>query len=478
MTTREGLKKKVDAFPKAPGVYIMLGAGGAEIYVGKAASLRERVRSYLQAPERLDVKTRALMSRVEDVKFIETASEVEALVLEARLIRDLQPRYNVRLKANQHFPFIEIPWGDDFPQPRITRELGRKGSKYYGPFVDARGLRRAMPILRRIFRFRRCSKKISAGDDKLRFNRPCLDHFIGLCSGPCAGRITKAAYRRDLRRFEMFLRGKKSELIRELGDSMKEAAAALDYEEAARLRDELMAVESLQRRGSLADGIEPAPPAIDPEEATRALGQLLGCAGAAATIEGIDLANLGGEDAVGSVVSFARGAPAKGGYRRFRIRGEATRDDYAMMREIVRRRYGRLLREGKPLPDVILLDGGLGHLREVEKELALLGLGGRGAGPGGGGDGPVLAAIAKSPETAGRARKGGALKGPRAPDRVRTLARSRGVKFPRGSASLKLLQFVRDEAHRFAQHYLHIRLSKRVLGEGHRRRKKPKRTGK
>ena len=263
----------------------------------------------------------------------------------------------------------------------------------------------------------------------------------------------------------MFLRGRKTELVEELRGGMKEAAAALDYEEAARLRDELMAIESLDRRGSLADGIEPAPPAIDPKEAARVLGGILGRAGPALTIEGIDLANLGGSDAVGSVVTFENGAPAKGGYRRFRIRGEATRDDYAMMREVVGRRYGRLVREKKPLPDVILLDGGLGHMREVEKELGSIGLSGRGTGPGGEGAGPVLAAISKSPDTAGRRRKRGALKRARGPDTVRTLSRPRGVRFPRGSAALKLLQFVRDEAHRFAQHYLHIRQRKRVLCE-------------
>ncbi len=470
--TREKLKRKASRFPKAPGVYVMLGAGGKEIYVGKAQSLRDRVRSYFQLPERLDVKTRALVSNVKDVKFIETTSEVEALVLEARLIKDLQPRYNVRLKENQHYPFVEIPWADDFPRPRITRELGVKGSKYYGPFVDTGGLRRALPILRRIFRFRTCSRKIASGGDKLRFNRPCVDHFIALCSGPCGGRITRAAYRRDLRRLEMFLRGRKTELIDGLTSGMKEAAAALDFEEAAHLRDELLAVRSLDRRGSLADGIEPAPPAIDPREAARVLGEIVGRDGPAVTIEGIDLANLGGQDAVGSVVTFARGAPAKGGYRRFRIRGEATRDDYAMMREVVRRRYGRLLREGAILPDVVLLDGGLGHLREVEKEFALLGLTGRGTCATGERAGPLLAAISKSPDTAGRRRKRGALKGARAPDTVRTLAKPRGVKFPRGSAAFKLLQFVRDEAHRFAQHYLHIRQRKRVLGEDHRKPRK------
>ena len=457
----DALRKKVAKLPHAPGVYIMTGERGREIYVGKAAHLRDRVRQYFQDASRLDEKTRALVSAIRDVKHIETASEVEALVLESRMIKDLQPKYNVRLKSNDQYALVEMPWKDDFPGPKVTREKGHAGSKYYGPFVDVKGLRAGLKILRRIFPYRTCSRSISVGDTRRRFTRPCLNYHIKLCTAPCAARISKKAYRAHLQRLGMFLRGRKDEVIDKLRDEMKRAAKGLQFEEAARLRDAISSIESLDRRGSLADGIEPAPPTIDPREAVVKLGPLLGREAPAVTIEGIDIANLGGEDAVGSVVTFAGGLPVRGGYRRFRIRGDATRDDYAMIREVVRRRYSRLKREHSPVPDVILIDGGSGHLRaaeEVLKKLKLLKKQG----------GPTLAAISKSPDTPGRKRAKRARvgkTGPRTPDTVRTLRQPRGVKFPRGSPALRLLQFVRDEAHRFAQHYHHIRRRKRALDE-------------
>jgi excinuclease ABC subunit C len=452
----DALRRKVAAFPKAPGVYVMRGARGREVYVGKAASLRDRVRQYFQDAARLDEKTRALVSSVRDVTYVETSSEVEALLLESRMIKDLKPKYNVKLRSLEQYALVEIPWKEDFPRPRVTRQKGRLGSTYYGPFVSVKAMRKALNVLRRVFRFCACSRKMSAEDPRLRFNRPCLDYYIGLCSAPCAGRISKRDYRADLQRFGLFLRGKKDEVLRKLVDEMKEAASRLEFEKAARLRDELRAIESLERRGSLADGIEPVPPAIDPREAAAKLGPLLGREGPASTVEGIDLANLGGQDAVGSVVTFADGLPFKDGYRRFLIRGEATRDDYSMMREVVRRRYSRLKREHSPVPDVILVDGGLGHLRAAEEVLAELGL-----------EGPTLAAISKPARPGGlrRAQSSGA-------DRIRTLEKPRGVRFPRGSPAYRLLQFVRDEAHRFAQHYHHIRRRKRLEGGKVKKQKK------
>jgi excinuclease ABC subunit C len=454
---RDTLKKRLAKFPKSPGVYIMLDSAKEEIYVGKAARLRDRVRQYFQDPKGLDEKTRALVSVVRDVTYIETASEVEALILEAQMIKDLQPRYNVRLKSNEQFALVEIPWKEDFPRPAITREKGHAGSKYYGPFVDVSSLRIAFRILRRAFPYRTCSRTIREKDGKRRYTRPCLNYHIRLCTAPCAGYITRREYRADLERLGLFLRGKKDQILATLRSSMAAASSKQAFEEAARFRDEIAAIESLDRRGSLSDGIEPAPPAIDPREATVKLGEILGCEGPARTIEGIDLSNLGGGDAVGAVVTFADGYPSKGGYRRFRIRTSDTRDDYAMMQEIVRRRYDRLVREHAPVPDVILLDGGLGHIRAAEKVLAKLGL-----------SGPILAGISKARDeeegSPGR-RKRQANRSAGAPDTVRTIPAPEGVEFPRGSPAFRLLQFVRDEAHRFAQHYHHIRRRKRVLGE-------------
>lgn len=445
----ESLRRKVAGFPKSPGVYVMLDAKKREIYVGKAARLRERVRQYFQDVPKLDGKTRALVSSVRDVKYVETRSEVEALVLEARMIKDLQPKYNVRLKVNEQYALVELPWREDFPKPVVTRARGHPGSKYIGPFVDVKGLRAALKLLRRVFPFRTCSRSIREDDTRRRFTRPCLNHYIKLCTAPCAGLVSKRNYRATLRRLSLFLRGRKDEVLDDLRARMKRSADGREFEQAADFRDSIAAVESLDRRGSLTDGIEPAPPTIDPRAAVEKLAALMGRHGPARTIEGIDLANLGGGDAVGSVVTFADGSPERGGYRHFRIRHADTRDDYDMLREILRRRYSRLKRERAPVPDVILVDGGLGHLRAAAEVLERIKL-----------RGPTLASISKARDPAS-----GRKVGARGRDVIRTLKKRRGVEFPRGSPAYRLLQFVRDEAHRFAQHYHHIRRRKRVLGE-------------
>lgn len=436
------LRRKAELFPDSPGVYVMLDRSGREIYVGKAARLKERVRQYFQDPCALDEKTRALVAAAHDITFIQTSSEVEALILESRMIKDLQPKYNVRLKSSDQYALVEICWDEDFPRVLVTRERGHKGSHYFGPFVDVGGLREGLKLIRRAFPFRTCSRDIREDDERRRFVRPCLNYHIKLCSAPCAAKISREAYRADIKRLERFLRGKKDDVLKELRQAMERASKALEFEEAARLRDEMFALESLDRRGRIGDGIEPAPPPIEPREACLELGQTLGLAGPVRSIEGIDLSNLGGGDAVGSLVAFADGMPAKGSYRRFLIRGEATRDDYSMMREVVLRRYGRLLREGLPLPDVVLIDGGLGHLRAAEGALKELGV-----------CGPVLLAIAKDRKSPRH----------RAQEKVRSLAHPSGISFQKGSAALKLLQYVRDEAHRFAQHYHRLRRRKRLL---------------
>jgi len=451
------IKQKLKELPAVPGVYVMLDADGGEIYVGKAARLRDRVRQYFQSPSRLDEKTRSLVASIHDFTYIETTSEVEALVLEARMIKDLQPKYNVRLKANEQYALIEIPWKDDFPKPTVTRERGHAGSKYYGPFVDVTGLRAALKVLRRVFPHRTCNRTIVDGDAKMRHVRPCLNYHIRLCTGPCAGRISRKEYRADLERLGLFLRGRKDQVLEGLREEMRRAASKQEYEEAARFRDEIKAIESLDRRGSLADGIDPVPPTIDPRAASMKLGEALSLGGPARSVEGIDLSNLGGGDAVGAVVTFADGLPVKGGYRRFRIRGDATRDDYEMMREVVRRRYGRIVREKGIVPDVILLDGGLGHMRAAREILDEIGL-----------SRVTIAGISKEKtRSVGRGGKKqvAARRSAGAADTVRTFAHPSGVTFPRGSPAFRLLQFVRDEAHRFAQHYHHIRRRKRVLGE-------------
>ena len=434
MTLTKKLKKRLSSLPDAPGVYIMKDAKGEEIYVGKAKSLKDRVRSYFLPGRPSDGKVDALVASARDIDYIETASEVEAFILESRMIKDLQPHYNVRLKANQNCPFLEVTWGEDFPRVYVTRERGHKGSRYYGPFVGVKDLRAALQRLAPAFKFRTCTKSVSADDPKLRFNRPCLRHHIGRCLAPCSGLVGRKDYRASMRRFVMFLRGKKDEVLRALSEKMEKSSGKLEFEDAARHRDSIRAIEALERKGSLSDGIEPDVPTIDPREGSRRLGELLGLGEGAKTIEGIDVANLGGKEAVGAVVTFAEGSPLKGGYRRFRIKTVEGMDDYAMVREIVARRYRRLRREKGPVPDVVLVDGGMGHLKAAKQALEKVKVKPK-----------ALVSLAKKDE------------------RLYVLGRKKALRIPRTNPALKLVQFVRDEAHRFAQHYHHILRKKRVF---------------
>jgi len=478
------LQETLGALPDAPGAYLMKDAEDQEIYVGKAKSLRKRVLSYFRPggesePSR---KVRQMVREVAGLDYIETASEVEALILESRLIKDLQPRYNIRFRSDAGYPYVEVTWGEDFPQVVITRQRGRKGSKYYGPFIEVTELRQALRLLRRVFRFRGCSSPLRAEEKRARQKRPCLNHALALCAGACAGRISREEYRGNIRRFTEFLQGRRGEVLGELEKKMSAAAARMNFEEAAELRDQIESIKSLDRRGSLADGIEPDVPAIDPREGMAKLGRLLGMRPEPVTVEGIDIATLGGGESVGAVVTFARGLPARDGYRRFKIKTVDGQDDYAMIREVVERRCSRLRREGKPLPDIVLIDGGPGQLRAaaeamraagVEPAAARVGKGGAAKepadeppalSPAEGTPRPVLLSLAKKRETLY-----GLGAGAGAP---------RGMSLPRRSPALRILQFVRDEAHRFAQHYHHILRRKRVLEENGPKRKKTSRRGK
>jgi len=434
---RDELKAKAAELPRHPGVYIMKCADDNAIYVGKAKSLRARVGSYFGKAAH-DDKTVALLEEVDDFDYIETESEVEAFILENRMIKDIQPKYNINLKSGTGYPCLEITWGEDYPQAVVARERSSKKSKYYGPFIDSRGLRGALRILQRIFRFRSCTKEIRDADPKRRFNRPCLNYHIGRCTGPCAARVSKRDYRDQMKRLSLFVSGRTGDLVASLEERMAAASARLDYEKAAECRDEIEALRSLQKRGDLSDGIEPAAPIIDPEQGVRKLAEALGIKSELRMIEGVDIANLGPEDKVGSVVTFTDGTPERGGYRRFRIKTVSGADDYASMREVLTRRYGRLKREGAAMPDVLLVDGGAGQLSVAREVMESLGLSE---------GGPVIAALAKKEEV------------------VRTLEHPEGLGLSRRSTALRLLQFIRDEAHRFAQHYHHILRRKRVFQE-------------
>lgn len=454
MVIPDALKPAVEALPDAPGVYIYKDAQEREIYVGKAQSLRKRVRQYFDEQRPLDRKTADLVSRIRGIDFVECQSEVEAYLLENRLIKDLQPAFNMRSKSDINFPVVEIT-GEEFPRVIVTRDRSNRASKYYGPFISASWLRVALQVLQRVFKYRTCNLDIKEGDPKNRFYRPCLEYHIGRCKAPCAGLQTSADYKADLRRLALFLQGKSADVGKELEREMKLAAKERRFEDAAGLRDTLKALSSLRERGSLADEMEPGVLHIDPKEGVAQLQEILHLPQPPRRIEGIDIAHLHGTETVGSLVSFVDGLPSREQYRRFKIKTVEGVDDFASVREIVSRRYSRLLREGLALPDLILIDGGFGQLHAARDALSPFQISDvrlqikDKAGEAGKMRAPqvYLASLAKKEEI------------------IFTLDHPQGIRLPRRSPALRMLQYVRDEAHRFARHYHHILRRKRVLDE-------------
>ncbi|NOZ23137.1 MAG: excinuclease ABC subunit UvrC [Planctomycetes bacterium] len=423
------------SFPDAPGVYLMKDAKGVVIYIGKAKSLCKRIQSYLYPEKDQRPKIPFMVSQIHDVEYVPAESEVDALLMEARLVRDVQPKFNTELKDSKTFPYIEIRWRTDFPGVYFTRYCDRKASRYYGPFTDAKSLRQAIHLLQRIFKFRTCELDIRAGDEKRRYNRPCLLHYIDSCTAPCADRIGKEDYRKNLDMFCRFIEGKRSRILKQLDRLMKEASEAMAYEKAARYRDQTKAIESLSRRGEFGEFPEVAiGPIINPKDGLEEMQERLSLKDMPRTIEGVDIASISGREAVGSVVTFVDGIPFKPGYRRFKIKTVQAVDDYRMIREVVHRRYTRLRDEEETLPDVILIDGGKGHLRSAAAELKALGV-----------PFPLLLALAKKEET------------------LHVHGQEGPAHLPRRSGALRILQHVRDEAHRFAQHYHHILRKKRTF---------------
>jgi len=432
------LKTKIAELPATPGVYLFKDKRGVVLYVGKAKSLRSRVASYCHdAPGDTRAKIPDMMEQVADVEVIEAESEVDALLMEARLIKDIQPKYNENLRDSKLYPYVEITRGDDFPGVYVTRKRDNPRSKFYGPFTDVRGLRRAIQLLQRVFRFRTCTLEISADDPKRRFQRPCLLHYIARCTAPCADRVSRADYREQIALFQRFLEGKRKRVLKALAEEMETCAKALKFERAGLLRDQIGAMEALAKRGTLDMFHEAvAPPVIDVDEGLEELRRVFDLPDIPRTIEGIDASNIHGENAVASVVTFLNGKPFKSGYRRFRIKSVEGIDDYAMISEVVERRYARLKREETPFPDFLLIDGGKGHLQAGLETLVRMGIAL-----------PKVVSIAKREEL------------------LYTGSPPKEIRLKRRSPALRILQYVRDEAHRFAVHYHRIVRGKSIRAD-------------
>jgi excinuclease ABC subunit C len=428
--------EKARQFPGGPGVYLMKDAQGRVIYVGKAKNLRNRASHYFTQAAAEDRRTADLVKLIADLDFLAADSEVDALLLEARLIKDIQPRFNVGLKDDKTFPYLQIRYREDFPRVEFTRQPRRRGVKLYGPFTSAKSLRFAINVLQRIFRFRTCSLDIKADDSRWRWFRPCILHSIQQCTAPCNFRVTREEYRKQIRALRLVLEGKKDRLLREMEQAMQEASTALQFEKAARLRDEIEALKNLGLRGKVDRDVQPEVFHIDPRKGLIGLRKVLGLEKAPRVIEGIDIAHLGGNETVASLVSFIDGLPFKPGYRRYRIKSVQGVDDFASIREVVTRRFRRARRSGdeeQVLPDILLIDGGKGQLNAALEAFRLLGV-----------EPPCLISLAKREEEIYRP------------------GEAEPLRLSRHAAALRLLQYARDEAHRFAQHYHHILRRKKL----------------
>jgi excinuclease ABC subunit C len=237
---RQLLGTELRALPAKPGVYLFKDKAGEVIYVGKAANLNSRVRSYFGAPSKLSSKIQRLVSRIQGLEFIVTSSEQEALILECNMIKKYTPRYNVRLKDSKTFPYLKIDINEDWPGVYITRRVQKDGARYFGPFASAGSVRKTLRLIKKIFPFRSCSKRIDGKD-----RRPCLDYYIHRCLGPCVGAVGKQEYRDLINQVVLFLQGKQELILRELNAKMKAAAQQLQFERAALLRDQIQAIEKV-----------------------------------------------------------------------------------------------------------------------------------------------------------------------------------------------------------------------------------------
>ncbi len=431
MAVSEHIRKKLGALPHKPGVYLMKDRFGTVIYVGKARDLRRRVSQYFHPSRRMgwDLKFNALVEAIHDFDFHTVRSDPEAYLLEGKLIKEFHPRYNVSFRDDKRFLMLKVNLNDPIPNFTFTRLKKDDGARYFGPFANSGALRSTLALARQQFNLRGC-RAFTPGEADYRH---CLYAHLKYCTAPCVGNVTRGQYLEQVRAACDFLDGQCREMQSQLEVEMKKAAAARDFERAAELRDLIRDLKETWKRTEKFERVPyTLPLSVNPENDLTELAAILGLASPPERIEGFDISNISGTFAVASLVSFRNGRPDRANYRRFRIKTVEGQDDFAGMAEVVKRRYARSLRESKPLPDLILVDGGKGQLGMACAELAKLGLGKI----------PVIGLAKEFEEIY--------LPGQSEPLRL-------GLDHP----AVKLLQRIRDECHRVANSYnAQLRLKK------------------
>jgi excinuclease ABC subunit C len=426
------IKEKIKAMPDMPGVYLFRNKESEIIYIGKAASIRKRLRTHFPGSfsMRNSPKQDALKEDVFAIDCFKTPDESTALLLEAALIKRYRPKFNVLLKDDKSYPRLKLSVDEEYPRLSITRKVRPDGSLYFGPYTNPKLLRAAVKFLRRVFPLRVCRKMPTQKDAK-----GCLYRHIGQCIGPCVS-ADKDNYMAVVDELRLFLEGRQEQLIESLKQKMVTAAERKDYEQAARIRDRIGALSCLStdsRRNQKTITHDLSDTTARETEQLGELRKLLGLRHTPDIIEAFDVSNTSGKEATGSMVYFKKARPHKQAYMHFRIKTVDVVDDYRMMREIISRRYNKLLAEKTRLPDLIIIDGGKGHLAAAKSQLRALRII----------DIPVIG-IAKNP------------------DRLYTHEKKEPLLLGRFQKALLLCQRIRDEAHRFAISYHRLLRSKKT----------------
>ncbi|OGR90884.1 MAG: hypothetical protein A2992_03270 [Elusimicrobia bacterium RIFCSPLOWO2_01_FULL_59_12] len=429
------------SLPHSPGVYLMRDAAARILYVGKARDISKRVASYFSGKDLTATKTSVLVSSIHHIDYIPTASEREALLVERSLIRQLQPHYNILWKDDKSYPYVKITVNEGYPRMFLTRRKRRDGASYFGPYPNVRQVRSLLRYLwkNKFFPLRPCRYDF---DDQrplpIETAKQCLYYHTRECPAPCVNRVSKDDYRAIARSAELFFRGRYKPLLAQWKKEMADASGQRDYERAAALRDNLAALEHMRERVTVRQ-IDPSDVEthVDRSRAVTDLQNALDLAVPPLRIECFDISHIQGVETVASLVVFERGRPKKDDYRKFKIKTVRGIDDFAGMAEVVGRRYRRLLAEGRPLPNLILIDGGKGQLSAARGALREV-------------LGPsykkfALAALAKREEE------------------IFLPEQESPVRLPKDSPALLLVQHVRDEAHRFAITFHRQRRAKRLL---------------
>jgi excinuclease ABC subunit C len=465
--TKPDLAARLHDVPHSPGVYVMRDRLDRVIYVGKARDLRKRLSNYFlpSAARKADRKTRALITSIWGFDLHVLRSDTEALLLEGKLIKEFRPRYNISFRDDKRFLLVRVHFGDEFPRVGLTRLKKDDGASYYGPFAHSGALRTTLNWLSKKFGLRVCRPLRPDEADY----KHCSNDIIKNCCAPCIGRVTPEEYRQRVRDACEFLQGKSKDLLAALEEEMQKAAARLDFEKAAELRDMLNDMRQTTaptrrfERGARARVVS----TIDPLADVRELKEILHLERPPLVMECFDIANIGTAHCVASMVRFKDGVPDNANYRRYRIRAVSGQNDFISMAEVIRRRFSRILLEGAKadpdaefsqeapeealrrladnpksearnpkfvsLPDLVIVDGGKGQLGMAVKELQQLGLHGL----------PIIG-LAKENEEVYRP------------------GESEPVIIPHDRGALKLLQRIRDEAHRWANGYHQLLLNRRV----------------